>query len=195
VSIHPDVALISRMSRGDSAALGVILERYWCSLVCYAASLLGNGDDAEDVAQETFAKLWERRDAWRVEGSALPLLLRIARNSSLDRLRRRAARERAKVNTPHPPSPPLPECVLEADELRTLVTAAVDTLPARRREVLVLARLHGLSRKEIAEVMDLAPQTVAKHLRLAMNDVRALLAPYFEDFLEEPITERVEATA
>ena len=73
MSSHPDVALVTRMGRGDSAALGVIVERYWPSLVRYATGLLRNRDEAEDVAQETLERLWERRDAWKVEGSVLPL--------------------------------------------------------------------------------------------------------------------------
>ncbi len=187
MSSHPDVALMMRMSRGDSAALSVILERYWPALVRYATSVLGNRDDAEDVVQETFARLWERRDAWQVEGSVLPLLLRITRNSSLDGLRRRTARERVLARAPRPLAPQTPEKVIEGDELRALVTSAVDSLPERRREVLVLIRLHGLSRKEAAEILDLAPQTVANHLRLALTDVRAILAPYLYDSSEESI--------
>lgn len=178
MNTHPDVVLASRMSGGDSTALGVVMERYWSSLVRYANSLLGDRDAAEDVAQQTFVKLWERRDAWHVEGSILPLLFRITRNSSLDRLRRRAGREKAHCGAPAPTPVPTPVQLLDQKELRAAVNTAVDSLPERRREVLILTRMHGLSRIEVAEIMDLAPQTVANHLRLAMNEVRAELAPY-----------------
>jgi RNA polymerase sigma-70 factor (ECF subfamily) len=181
------------MGRGDTEALSVLLERHWASLARYATDLLGSRDDAEDVAVETFERLWERRGAWLVDGSVLPLLLRIARNMCLDMLRRRSARVRATDYLPKPPSPLTPIDATERAEIRELVTYAVDCLPRRRREVLLLTRMHGLSRREVAEVMDLAPQTVANHLQLAMDDVRRVLAPYLHDPLEGPTAERVDA--
>jgi RNA polymerase sigma-70 factor (ECF subfamily) len=195
MSAHPDVALVSRMGRGDSAALGVILERYWPSLVRYASGLLGNRDEAEDVASETFERLWERRDAWRVEGSVLPLLLRIVRNLCLDGLRRRSARERAHLGASPPPAPLTPEAVIGKEEVRDIVTKAVNSLPERRREVLLLVRMQGLSHKDAAAILHIAPQTVANHLKLAMDDIRRLLARYFYDSIEESLPEQTDATA
>jgi RNA polymerase sigma-70 factor (ECF subfamily) len=183
------------MSRGDSAALAVFLERYWPSLVRYATGLLGNRDDAEDVAIETFERLWERRDAWQIDGSVLPLLLRIARNLCLDCLRRRATRDRVYQRTDGPPCTITPDAALDAGELRSVVTNAVDSLPERRREALLLTRMHGLSRTEVAQVMGLSPQTVANHLQLAMNELRQTLAPYVTDSTENPTRERADATA
>jgi RNA polymerase sigma-70 factor (ECF subfamily) len=182
---HPDADLVKRMGTGDTGALAILLERYWASLVRYANGLVGSRDEAEDVALETFERLWERRDAWRVDDSVLPLLLRITRNTSLDSLRRRSTRERTAENLPQPPSQPTPSDTTEKDEIKALVTQALDCLPDRRREALNLARIHGLSRKEVAEVMGLAPQTVANHLNLAMDEVRRILAPYFCDSLHD----------
>ena len=183
------------MSRGDAAALGVLVERYWPTLVRYARGVVGHHDDAADVAQRTFERVWERRDAWRVDGSALPLLLRITKNSSLDTLRRCSARDRANQNAPIPFSPPSPDHMLEEDELKALVNAAIDSLPERRREILILTRFQGLSRMEIADLLDLAPQTVANHLRLAMQDLRAKLAPHFGDPAGSAVDEDVDRTA
>jgi RNA polymerase sigma-70 factor (ECF subfamily) len=185
---HPDVDLVKRMGTGDTDALAILLERYWASLVRYANGILGSRDEAEDVALETFERLWERRDAWRVDESVLPLLLRITRNMSLDSLRRSATREGVTDNLPRSPSPPTPSDTTENDEIKALVSQALDCLPDRRREALILARIHGLSRKEVAEVMGLAPQTVANHINLGMDDVRRILAPYFRDSLDDSDT-------
>lgn len=190
---HPDVELIKRVSAGDTGALAILLERYWASLVRYATGLLGSRDDAEDVAVETFERLWERRDAWWVEGTALPLLFRIGRNLSFDLLRRRSARQRVETSVQTPPAVVTPQAELEIDELVTLVAGAVDALPERRREVLMLVRMHGLSRKEVAELMDLAPQTVANHLQLALDDVRRALAPHLFELLGKKTGNTVDA--
>ncbi len=186
---HPDADLVKRMGTGDTGALAILLERYWASLVRYATSLLGSQDEAEDVAMETFERLWERRDVWQVNDSVLPLLLRITRNMSLDSLRRSSTRMRVTENLPDPPSLPTPSDTTEADEIKTLVSRALAGLPDRRREALMLARIHGMSRREVAEVMGLAPQTVANHLNLAMDDVRRILAPCFRDSINDSTIE------
>jgi RNA polymerase sigma-70 factor (ECF subfamily) len=176
---HPDLELLRRIRRDDSAALGVILERYWAPVVRYAASLLECADAAEDVAQDTFVRLWERRDAWSLDGSVRALLYRIARNLGLDERRRRNARNRADQMA-HAPTPGrTPDKAIEDDEIQAAIWRAVESLPQRRREVFVLVRHHGLSYREAAAVLDVAPQTVANHLTMALSDLRKTLAPYF----------------
>jgi RNA polymerase sigma-70 factor (ECF subfamily) len=176
-----DLSLLSRIRQGDSDALGIVLERHWPAVVRYASDILDSRDAAEDVAQETFVRLWERREAWRLEGSVRALLLRVTRNLSLDELRRRSARHKTARSAPQPPLRLLPDEELEHRELRSILTRAVDSLPERRREVFVLVRHYGLSYRETAAVLDLAPQTVANHLTLAVADLRRLLRPYLYD--------------
>jgi RNA polymerase sigma-70 factor (family 1) len=178
-----DSDLMMRLANADTNALAVIFERYWSSVVRYAICLLKSQDEAEDVAQETFERLWERRDAWRVAGSVQPLLIQIARNLCIDVLRRRATGERAALHAVRPVAVPTPSRDCEEEELRTIVTRAVLALPERRREVLILSRIHGLSRQEISEILEIAPRTVANHLRLALADLRRLLVPYLHEQL------------
>jgi len=178
---NPDQDLLERIRNGNSKALGVLLERYWAPLVCYLGSLLKSDDAAEDVAQDTFVRMWERRDAWSVNGSVRALLYRVARNLALDELRRGDARTRADLGS-SPPSPGVaPDEHMENDELRSVIARAVESLPARRREAFMLVRHHGLSYREAADVLELAPQTIANHLTLALTDLRAAVAPYFYD--------------
>ena len=176
-----DSDLMMRLADADTNALAVIFERYWSPVVRYAICLLESQDEAEDVAQETFERLWERRDAWRADGSIQPLLIKIARNLCIDALRRRATCDRATLNTEPPAAFPTPLRDCEEEELCTIVMRAVFELPERRREVLILSRVQGLSRHEISEILDLAPRTVANHLRLALADLRGSLTPYLRE--------------
>jgi len=176
-----DLALLSRIRQGDTGALGIILERHWPAVVRYALTILDSRDAAEDVAQETFVRLWERREAWRLEGSVRALLLRVTRNLSLDELRRRSARQRTARSAPRTPLRLLPDEELESREMRSIITRAVDSLPQRRREVFILVHHYGLSYRETASVLELAPQTVANHLTLALADLRKQLVPYLYD--------------
>ena len=176
-----DVALLSRIRDGDTRALEILLERYWASVVRYVVTILGSRDAAEDVAQDTFVRLWERREAWELEGSVRALLFRMARNFSLDELRRRSARERTLRLAPTAPSVRPPDSDLENSEFRALVVKAVDSLPPRRRDVFILVRHYGLSYRETAAVLDLSTQTVANHLSLAVAELRESLAPHFRE--------------
>lgn len=178
---NPDLELLQRIRGGDSDALGVMLERYWAPVVRYVASLVDSSDAAEDVAQDTFIRLWERRDAWSLDGSVRALLYRIARNIGLDERRRRDARARADHNAGTPRAYAAPDEHVENDELRTAIAVAVESLPERRREAFKLVRYHGLSYREAAAVLDLAPQTIANHVTLALTGLRAALAPYRYD--------------
>jgi RNA polymerase sigma-70 factor (ECF subfamily) len=173
-----DLALLSRIRRADTGALGILLERHWAPVVRYVLGLLDSRDAAEDIAQETFVRLWERREAWKLEGSVRALLFRVARNLSLDELRRRSAHERIARSAPRKPLQLAPDEELENLELRAVLARAVDSLPQRRREVFILVHHHGLSYRETAAVLDLSPQTVANHLTLALADLRTLLRPH-----------------
>jgi len=190
---HSDLELLSRIGTDDPSALGVILERYWAPVVRFATGFLHSRDAAEDVAQETFVRLWERRDAWQREGSLRALLFRITRNLCLDEIRRRSARERADRQASQQTWHSTAAEHVEREELGRIIARAVDTLPPRRRDVFVLVRYHGLSYREAAQVLDLAPQTVANHLSMALADLRDSLAPYFYSHIEKPL--RDSATA
>jgi RNA polymerase sigma-70 factor (family 1) len=175
---HVDFELLPRIRHGDAAALATLLDRYWKPVVRYVAGFLGGMDAAEDAAQEAFVRLWERRETLKPTGSVRGLLFRMARNAALDERRRRAARERADIRGPEVPvSSPADD--IENAELSEIVADAVRALPERRRDVFLLVRHQGLSYKEVSQVLDLAPQTVANHLSMALADLRTALAPHF----------------
>ena len=175
-----DLALLERIRSGDTSALDYLLRRYWTPLVSYAARVLESWDSAQDVAQETFVRVWERRESWRVDGSVRGLLYRITRNLAFDELKRRARGDQWVDEQRHG-SPRLavtPEEEFQGHEFESALSSALNSLPARRREIFVLARLEGLSRSEIADVLGIAPQTVANLLTLALAHLRTALEPF-----------------
>jgi RNA polymerase sigma-70 factor (ECF subfamily) len=181
-----DIALLARVLNGDESGLAVLLDRYWHSLVRYSWSILDDQDAAEDVTQEVFVRLWEHRDTWGLEGSVLGLLFRMTRNLSLDEQRQRDARRRAANKAPDQHTEPSPTDSTHTQELASAIEKAVATLPQRRREVFILIRQHGLSYREAAEALGLAPQTVANHLNMAVTDLREALKAFLPDQPEKP---------
>ena len=164
------------MRADDTDALDVALKRHWVLVVDYIKRLTPSTDAAEDVAQRAFCQLWDRRGHWLAEGSMRALLCRIARNYAISEHRRESADERSAatfVELTEPGS--VVRDSLEAEQLRYVLDREIAQLPARRREIVVLRCVHDLSYKEIAEVMNIAPQTVANQLSSALATLRGSL--------------------
>lgn len=171
-----DTVLLARLAAGDAAALDALLERHWPSLYRYALRRTGSPDDAADIAQEVFCRLWERRADWRAHGSVKGLLFRLARNAAVTGQRRRRVRERAAhLLADLAPDPTPATAAAERAELRAALERAIAALPARRREVFLLRMVDGLSYDEIAAAMDTSRQTVANQLSRALATLRTTL--------------------
>lgn len=167
---------LERIRAGDVEALGELLRDAWAPLLRHLGPIAGSADAAEDAAQEAFVRLWERREHWQY-GSARALLFRIGRNAALDATRRGEVRERRQRHPlAGPPAPATPEEELAQTEVRARVEAALAGLAPRRREVFELVRFGGLTYQEVAEALELSPQTVANHMSFALRDLRSELA-------------------
>jgi RNA polymerase sigma-70 factor (ECF subfamily) len=173
-----DSAIIRGLRSEDSRSLQGLLDVYWVPLVGFAQRILAGRGAPEDAVQDAFVRLWAKRDSLREDGSVRALLYAIVRNVCLDELRRNAREDRAAEAAPQPASPRTPYEDVHGAEMQRVAAAAVSRLPERRREVFRLVREEGLSYQEVAEVMGLAPQTVANHMSLAMADLRTSLRPY-----------------
>ena len=168
---------MARVQAGEREALDEVVERFWDSLVAYAARLLGDQDSAEDVVQEAILRFWVSRGSWTPTQRLDGFLYQTTRNLALNELERREVRSRwaARGIGQARRSPLTPSEVIEMHEFRTLIEGAILELPPRRREVFLLARVHGKSYREIAEIMEIAPQTVANHVSAALSDLRKSL--------------------
>jgi RNA polymerase sigma-70 factor, ECF subfamily len=172
-----DGILMERIRNGDEEAFRTLLERRWPSLLSFAVGMVERRAVAEDLVQETFVQVWARRAEWSSGGSARAYLYRVTRNLALNAERDRRVRSRweaeQRATTRSPPSAlGDPARDLTSSTLRAEIDAAIQALPERRREVFVLSRFHGLSHREIAEAMGIAPQTVANQMRMALEHLR-----------------------
>lgn len=166
----------------DAETLGALLERFWRPLVAYASRLLGDRAAAEDVVQHAFVRLWEREHAIPEGDEARPFLYRVVRNLAANEWRRRQTHRSWLDDESALPTPTVkPSQAVEEDELAAALVAAVERLPARRREVFVLSRYHALTNAQIAHVLSIAPQTVANQLVSALRELRVMLGPHLDE--------------
>ena len=172
-----DDLIVRRLRKDDESVLEQLVALYWQPLVRFAGGIVQREGAAEDVVQEAFIRLWSRRHTLGFEGSVRAFLYTLTRNAAIDEHRRlgRQGALTTRAATPAAPASPLSHAV--ESELRKAAEAAVEALPPRRREVFRLARIEGLTYREIAQVMDLSPQTVANQMSRALTDLHRALDP------------------
>jgi RNA polymerase sigma-70 factor, ECF subfamily len=174
-----DEALLARVRAGDEPAFEQLFRRYAESLYDCAYGYVESRDAAQEIVQQLFATLWERRQQWDVPGTVVTYLFRAVRNASLNALRdrRRNLAFRARLSSAALDAPP-PAGVdqeVEAAELAIAVARVVSRLPERCREVFRLNRYHQLSYAEVAQVMNVSVKTVEIHMARALRELRTRL--------------------
>jgi RNA polymerase sigma factor (sigma-70 family) len=160
----PDDALLVLYANGDGAAARELAARHLPRVLAYATRMLG-GDraEAEDVAQEAMLRLWRIAPEWRQgEAKVSTWLYRVVTNLCTDRLR--GIRRRRAVALDDAPEvtdgAKSVEVGLVENDRMTALALALDTLPDRQRQAVILRHIEGLSNPEIAEVMDIGVEAV-----------------------------------
>lgn len=180
-----DEALLVRVAEGDETACRVLLGRHLGSIVAFAARLLGDPTEAQDVAQETFLALWRQAGRWRQAEARLSTWLHtVARNGALDRLRRRRTVPLEEAPEPADPAPGPAQAVQVLDVAR-VVEAAILTLPERQRAALALCHYQELSNIEAAAVLELSVEALESLLSRGRRGLRERLADQMPELLGE----------
>jgi RNA polymerase sigma-70 factor (ECF subfamily) len=181
-----DQELIGRARDGDERAFRILVERHESAVAATVIGMLGPGDDADDVGQETFIRFYRALGDFRGEASVRTYLRRIAMNLSLNALKRRRrfafrflSRDRPGDPLPEPAADPAPGP--ESTEAQARVRAAIDKLGPKHRPVVVLRMIEGCSTRETAEVLGLPEGTILSRLSRAMEQLAAELRPYVND--------------
>jgi RNA polymerase sigma-70 factor (ECF subfamily) len=174
-----DDALMLQVGRGDPHAYRQLSDRYLASIVRYATRMLGHQAEAEDVAQETFLRLW--RDAGRYESRGhkpSTWLYRIAHNLCIDRLRQRRPESAAPDDELASDRTSAP---LIARELSEHVSAALASLPERQRAAIALVHYEEKSLEEAGLVLGCAASAVESLLARGRRSLREQLAAFYRD--------------
>lgn len=169
----PDEALLVLYANGDQAAAKALMMRMTPRVLGYAARLLSDRSEAEDVAQEAMLRLWKIAPDWRQgEAKVTTWLYRVVTNLCTDRLRKRRDVALDAVAEPDDGRASVAQGMIEAERAAAL-TAALATLPERQRQAVVLRHLEGATNPEIAQVLEISVEAVES---LTARGKRALAA-------------------
>jgi RNA polymerase sigma-70 factor (ECF subfamily) len=184
-----DDELLAKAREGDHVAFRGLVERHQSIVAGTVIGMLGAGDEADDVGQETFIRFHRALRDFRGDSSVATYLRRIAMNLCLNALKRRrvmAFRLISRDQTDAPLDEPTVDGYdAEAVERRDMVRAAVARLSAKYRPVVVLRLLDGLSTRETAEILKVPAGTVMSRLARAMVELERMLAPYAREVTDE----------
>lgn len=177
-----DHQLVERSRAGDVAAFEELVKRHQARAYAVAYRLLGRREDAQEVAQEAFARAYFRLGEFRGTAQFRTWLYRILVNLATDFLRRR------KPEVPHNEAlfqirdaGPNPGENLHRQELRQNIEKAIKALPADLRAVILLREMEGLSYAEIARVIRRPVGTVMSRLFHARRRLQQSLSAYWQE--------------
>ena len=175
-------ALIKLAASGDRKAFELLVSAHQHRVIACGARILNDPSLAEDIAQETFLRLWRSLRNGRFTGSLAAFLLTTVRNLAVDQLRYSRTRISAQaVEGRAAPEAYDPENNAQRKALQDAVAAALSTLPEPQRTVFMLSHYEGLSYQQIAEIVGCPIGTVASRKRLAVETLRRRLLPWVQE--------------
>jgi RNA polymerase sigma-70 factor (ECF subfamily) len=187
----PDIRLMLRVRSEDPDAFAEIVDRYQHRVVGIMHHLLGNREEAEDLAQEVFLRIYRNRLKYSPTAKFSTWLFTIANNLALNVLRSRQRKPTVPLpvqeSGPLGPRPqeqlavaqaPTPAHGLKQRELAEVIRRALDTLNDRQRMAVVLNKFEEMNYAEIASVMGLTSKAVKSLLSRARGRLREALQPY-----------------
>jgi RNA polymerase sigma-70 factor, ECF subfamily len=187
----PDVRLMLRVRNDEPAAFEELVEHYQRRLVAVMHHLVGNAEEAEDLAQEVFLRVYRARKKYHPQAKFSTWLFTIANNLALNSLRSRQRKPAVPLNLhesgPLGPRPAeqlvqdrggQPAQRVQQQELAAVVQRALETLNERQRMAVVLNKFEDLSYEEIAQVMNLTTKAVKSLLSRARANLREALQGY-----------------
>jgi RNA polymerase sigma-70 factor (ECF subfamily) len=199
----PDVRLMLEVRDGSAAAFEELMLRFQGRLVTVLEHLVGDRDQAEDLAQEVFLRVYRARKSYQPEARFCTWLYAIANHAASNALRSRSRRREvtldARESGPFGAKPlerlaqassgQMPSRQLDKIEVRDIVRVALGSLNDRQRMAVLLSKFEEMSYADIAESMQLSPQAIKSLLSRARVNLREVLQPYLERG-QRPATDR-----
>ncbi len=179
-----DNELLNGLVQDDRLAFTELYLRYSGILLQYAARITRDEDEAGDLIQDVFLRLWEKRQTLLIHSSVRSFLYRTVLNHTLNRMKhlKVAAAYFASAESALEKGTLTSDAALLEKELRQQIESGLDRLPRKMREVFEYSRKQELSYREISEKLNISHATVASHIQHALRILRKGLGMLFSAF-------------
>jgi len=184
---NSDTNLMLRLKNGDHDAFRELVERHKLTVLNMCLRFTGNKQDAEDLAQDVFLRLFQAAPNYEIKAAFTTWLYRITVNLCLNYQRRKKILHFFSLDHDKHPDDSMagrapqfalkeqPDTDFERKELQQIVQRAIQSLPENQKSVLILHRFQDLSYKEIAEVLDITVSAVESRLHRAKQNLKKRL--------------------
>ena len=159
--------LVKLLKKGDMVAFNAIYNKYCYKLHEFVFMYLKQEEDAEEIVQEVFVKIWESRNKLDVYSSFEAFLFTIAYNATISLLRKRVSENKSREYLKSLQQIDAAEQVIDEIQFKELdqkVQSLLEQLTPRQKEIYLLSREDGLTHKEIAGKLNISESTVNNHL-------------------------------
>ena len=193
-ALDPDVRLMLAVRDDSAAAFEELVARYQGRLLTVLRHLVGGREQAEDLAQEVFLRVYRARKSYQPGAKFATWLYTIANHVAANALRSQSRRHEVTLQARdsgrlgaqplakmlQASSGQMPARQLDKVEMREIVRMSLDALNERQRLAILLSKFEGMSYAEIAEVMEISPEAIKSLLSRARENLREVLQPYIE---------------
>ncbi len=176
-----DLEFFQLVKTGDFKAYETIFKKYYQELYRFAYNYLRDKVPAEEMAQEVFLYIWEKRNQIEIKTTLKTYLYSAVKNKCLNYIKYEIPRKHeleeshlAMMTTSQP------ELYEDNEKMKRYISEAIDQLPTKCGQIFVLSRNGGLTYEEIAEEMEISIKTVENQMSIALKKLRESLRPLYE---------------
>lgn len=171
-----ELKLFEKIKQGDEKAFGTIFHHFYPLLCTIASGITGNDYIAEEIVQDLFVKLWEKKKSILIDTSLKNYLIRAVKNQCLNYLEHKKVQQRLIDDfISGNKSEEIDDFTFIDDELLKKIEESISSLPDKRRKIFRLSREEGKKYNEIAAEMKISPKTVEAQIGLALKTLRSNL--------------------
>lgn len=186
--LNEEVDYLLALTSGSEKGFKLIMNKWYSRLFNFANAYLNNQENAKEVIQDVFLKLWDNRNQLAENTNLNAYLFTLTRNRCIDLLRRERLSiqfrndkqeeyRRLSENFDALSDPVLDE--IFAREVQEEVNRAINVLPEQCRKIFILSRTNGFKNREISEMLNLSEKTIESHLTKAIKTIRQVLEQKF----------------
>ena len=179
IVLTAETDIMQALQNGDEGAMEMLFRNYYRRLCTYTNTILNDPDESEEIVQQVFVQMWEKRETMQINTSVQSYLFRAVRNNSLNRIKHEKVRRQYvdEVTSLANDSEPASGMTFH-NELQSQIMKAIESLPEQCRLIFKLSRFEELKYAEIADQLGISVKTVENQMGKALRIMRESLKDY-----------------
>lgn len=174
---------LEALSEGNENAFDMLFTSFYPKAKSFLLSMLNNEDEAEDLAQDTFVRLWQNKEHMRDVQNLNAYIYQTVKHILYSYLEKRKDIFMTEIEgAADIPSTDEIETLVYTHELEEMLNKTIDNMPPQRKQIFCMSRKQGLSIEEISLKLGISKRTVETHISLALSSLRKVMLAFFVFF-------------